>query len=121
MPDGVWLQVGNLKLGAGQVLALAGAAAFLLIVLRLSALYWRRRLTQWADSQRLELVSFRGARFWEGPSAWRRSRNQHLFYVVTRDQEGRERSCWIMFGTYWGFTWGEPLTQVSWNDDPDVT
>src|SRR5260370_20014369 len=35
------------------------------------------------------------ARFYEGPSAWTRSRNQHLFRVVTRDRNGLGRSCWI--------------------------
>ena len=117
MPDGVWFQVGNLKIGALQVLVMAGVAAFLLVAVKLSNMYWRRRLTRWAESRRLQLVHFRGARFYEGPSAWMRSRNQHLFRVVTRDREGRERSCWIMFGTFWGFTWGEPLTKVTWDDD----
>ena len=46
-----------------------------------------------------------------------RSRNQHLFKLVTRDQNGLERSCWIMFGTFWGFTLGEPVTEVQWTDD----
>jgi hypothetical protein len=116
MPDGVLFQFGNLKISVYQALAYAGVAVFLFIALKLSRMYWNRRLTKWAESQHLELVSFRGAKFFEGPSAWTRSRNQHLFRVVTRDREGRERSCWIMFGTFWGFTWGEPLSEVVWDD-----
>jgi len=87
------------------------------VVFLLSRIYWRRRLSRWAASQGLQLVRFRGARFFEGPSAWTRSRSQHLFKVVTRDRDGLERSCWIMFGTFWGFTWGEPITKVEWTDD----
>jgi hypothetical protein len=117
MPDGVWFQVGPLKIGPLQGLIFAWSAVFLVIALKLIRMYWNRRLTQWAASQRLQLVRFRGARFYEGPSAWLRSRNQHLFRVVTRDGNGLERSCWIMFGTYWGFTWGEPLSKVVWDND----
>ena len=120
MPDGVWFQIGNTKIGVLQALMVVGFAVFLLIAVKLGNMYWKRRLTQWAESQRLQLVRFRTAWFYEGPSAWMRSRNQHLFRVITRDREGRERSCWIMFGTWWGFTWGEPLTQVTWDDEPEL-
>jgi len=24
-----------------------------------------------------------------------------------------------MFGTFWGFTWGEPITKVEWSDADD--
>ena len=116
MPDGVLFQFGNLKISVHQAMACAGVAVLLLVALKLSRMYWNRRLMRWAESQRLQLVSFRGAWFFEGPSAWTRSRNQHLFRVVARDREGRERSGWIMFGTFWGFTWGEPLREVIWDD-----
>jgi len=111
------LRFGNLKISVEPVWLYAGFAVFLLLLLKLSRAYWNRKLTAWAESQQLKLVSFRGARFWEGPSAWTRSRNQHVFRVLTQDREGRERSCWIMFGTYWGFTWGEPLSKVVWDDE----
>jgi hypothetical protein len=120
MPDGVLFQVGTLKIGLPQAVVLASGAVFLLVALKLSKMYWRRRLTQWAESQRLQLVHFRGAWFYEGPHAWTRGRNQHLFRVLARDHEGRERSCWILFGTWWGFTWGEPLTEVTWDDEPEL-
>ena len=60
-------------------------------------------------------MSFRGAWFFEGPSAWTRSRNQHVFRVVTKDRDGLTRYCWIMFGTFWG----EPLTKVEWSNVDD--
>jgi hypothetical protein len=110
-------QLGNIRITPQQALLYLGMLVFLLLVFKLSRVYWKRRLTQWAGSQGMQLVSFRGARFYEGPSAWTRSRNQHLFRVVARDKDGLERSCWIMFGTFWGFTWGEPITQVEWTDD----
>ena len=117
MPDRIWFQIGNLKIGPLQLLIFAWGFVFLVIVLKLSRMYWTRKLTKWAESERLQLVRFRGAWFYEGPSAWRRSKNQHVFRVVTRDRDGLERTCWIMFGTYWGFSWGEPLTKVEWIDD----
>jgi len=37
--------------------------------------------------------------------------------IVARN--GLTRYCWIMFGTFWGFTWGEPVTKVEWSDADD--
>jgi hypothetical protein len=119
MPNRISFLAGNPTLGPRQILLYAGLLVFLVVAWKLSRLYWNRRLKQWAESQQLQLVRFRGARFYEGPSAWTRSRNQHLFLVVTRDRNGLERSCWIMFGTFWGFTWGEPITKVEWTDTND--
>jgi len=85
--------------------AMVGA---MILALILAQMYWKRRLRKWAESQHLELVSFRGAWFFEGPSAWVRSRNQHVFRVVTKDRNGLTRYCWVMFGTFWCFTWASP-------------
>ncbi len=117
MGEEVWFQLGNLKIGPLQAVIFAWALVILIVILKLSRMYWSRRLRQWAEGQHLELVSFRRGRFYEGPSAWRRSRNQSLFRVITRDGSGLERTCWMLFGTYWGFTWNQPLTQVTWIDD----
>jgi hypothetical protein len=46
-----------------------------------------------------------------------RSRNQHLFRVVTKDRHGLTRYCWIMFGTFWGFT--DPITEVQFDNADD--
>lgn len=96
---------------------LIGLALFFFALLKIRRAYWSRRITQWAENQHLKLVRFRRGRFYEGPSAWMRSRNQHVFRVATQNVEGRERSCWIVFGTYWGFTWGSPLSKVVWDDE----
>jgi hypothetical protein len=111
------LQFGNIRITSQQALLYANMLVLLVLVYLLSRVYWNWKLKRWAESQGLQLVSFRGGWFYEGPSAWTRSRNQHVFRVVTRDKDGLERSCWIMFGTFWGFTWGEPITKVEWTDD----
>jgi len=116
MLDGLTFQFGDTQIGPQQ--ALTGISlALLLVVLLFGRFYWRWKLRNWAEGQGLQLVSYRWARFYEGPSAWVRSRNQHLFKAVTRDRNGLDRSCWIMFGTFWGFTLGEPVTEVQWTDD----
>jgi len=116
MPDRVLFEFGTLKIDVLHTLEYAGLVGLPVVLLALSRLYWKRRLTRWAEIQQVQIVHFRGARFYEGPSAWTRSTNQHLFRVVARDRQGRDRSCWIMFGTPWGFTWGEPLSEVIWDD-----
>lgn len=119
MPEGTLFQFGNLKFDSRLLSIYAAVAAVMILALVLAQMYWKRRLTRWAESQHLQLVSFRGAWFFEGPSAWARSRNQHVFRVVTKDRDGLTRYCWIMFGTFWGFTWGEPITKVEWSDADD--
>jgi hypothetical protein len=116
MPQGVLFQIGKTPFDVNLLLIYLGGAIFFCVVLKLSGLYWKRRLTQWAESQRLELLSYKRAWFFQGPSAWGRSRNQHVFRVVTKDRDGLTRYCWITFGTFWGFTWGEPLSAVEWDD-----
>lgn len=89
------------------------------LLLWLSHIYWRRKLTHWAESQGMRLIRFRGARFFEGPSKFIRSENQHLFRVIVEDHSGISHSAWVTFGSYWGFPWGIPLTDVEWDDEAD--
>jgi hypothetical protein len=96
-----------------------GMVTVLCLAIWLSRIYWRRKLTKWAESQGMKLVSFRGAWFYEGPSKFLRSRNQHAFRVIVEDHLGITHSAWVMFGTFWGFTWGMPLTDVQWDNDTD--
>jgi hypothetical protein len=116
MLDALMLRTGGTPLGPQAALMGIGALVVLLSVL-VARWYWRWKLRTWGEGQGLQLVRFRWARFYEGPSAWMRSRNQHLFKAVMRDRQGLDRSCWIMFGTFWGFTWGEPVTHVEWTND----
>jgi hypothetical protein len=116
MPDTLTFQFGDTQIGPREIM-IGVSLLVLLLALFLGQRYWRWKLRKWAEGEGVQLVSFRWARFYEGPSAWMRSRNQHLFKAVVRDRDGQERSCWIMFGTFWGFTWGEPVTHVEWTDD----
>jgi len=103
-----------------RILVYAAVAALIGFVLWLSRIYWRRKLSRWASDQGLKLVTFRGAWFYEGPSKFVRSRNQHVFRAVVEDRDGIQRSCWLLFGTFWGFTFGMPLTKVVWDDETDL-
>ena len=119
MPEGVLFQIGKINVGPTQLRMFAVSAVVFIVAWKLCNVYWKRRLTQWAESQNLQLVSFRYAWFYEGTSAWTRSRNQHLFRVITKDRNGLTGYCWITFGTFWGFTWGEPITDVQWDNADD--
>jgi hypothetical protein len=55
------------------VLFFGGIGLLCFIMLKLGHYYWSYRLNQWAVDQGLKLVDFRGAKFYEGPSAWIRS------------------------------------------------
>jgi len=91
------------------------------LTLKFGRYYWSYRLNQWAADQRLKLLDFRGAKFYEGPKAWVRSDSQHLFRVRVEDTQGKRRSAWVMFGTFWGFTLGLPVTRAIWDDSPEGT
>jgi hypothetical protein len=98
------------------ILIFAATALLVIALFELDNRYWKRRLTNWAESHHLQLVSFRGVSLWEGPTAFlNRSRNQRLFRVVIKDRNGLTRYCWIMFGTFWGFTSG-PVMRVEWDN-----
>jgi len=98
------------------VLFFAGIALVCFIMLRLGHSYWSYRLNRWAAGQALTVIDFRGAKFYEGPSAWLRSDSQYLFRVHVEDKQGKRRSGWVMFGTFWGFTIGSPVTKVIWDE-----
>jgi len=104
-PDCGWQS--NCLLAAGTIIVVA--------LLLLGRLYWRWRLSRWAREQGLTLVGFRGAAAFEGPARFMRSENQSLFRVEVKDRNGADRSAWVMFGTPWGFTLGEPITEVQWD------
>ncbi|HEY2845131.1 MAG TPA: hypothetical protein VGJ09_15825 [Bryobacteraceae bacterium] len=91
-----------------------------LLAVAFSKRYWRGRIQDWARGEGLKLVTWRGAWFFEGPSKFLRSRNQHVFRVEVQTVDGIRRTAWLQFGTYWGFNWGSPLTKVEWTDDDSI-
>jgi hypothetical protein len=82
---------------------IGGIALVVVLAVALGRKYWHRRLTAWAESEGFELVDFRGAHAFEGPSAWRRSENQDVLHVRLRRQRGdtEMRTAWVVFGSYW--------------------
>jgi len=96
------------------------SAVVLLFAFWLSNIYWRSKIRKWAQSENCRLITYRQAWFYEGPSKFMRSRNQHTFRVEVEDRHGLRRVAWLEFGTFWGFTWGEPLTGVRWVDDDAI-
>jgi hypothetical protein len=56
-----------------------------------------QRLNDWAKSEGVTLVSHRGARFYEGPGAWRRGEYQETLRLEVRDGKGRARLVWVTF------------------------
>ena len=89
------------------------AAVLLMLVIGRS--YWRRRVARWAAEGGLKLIEFDGARFYQGPRAFRRSDNQFVFHVVVEDASGHVRTGWLTFGSYWSF-WPAGDPEVRWNN-----
>jgi len=105
-----------MKNNLSYVLFFAGLGLLFLVLTMLGRYYWSYRLNRWAADQGCKLIEFRGAKFYEGPHAWIRSDSQHLFHVQVEDRTGRRSTAWVMFGTYWGFTLGVPVKEVTWED-----
>jgi hypothetical protein len=61
----------------------------------------RRRLTRWCAREGYELVSWRGAWFYEGPRAWFRTEDENAYYIEVRDRHGYIRTGYVVFGTWW--------------------
>ncbi len=99
------------------IFLILGLGLITFLLLRVSRYYWAYRLTKWATDQGLKLIEFRGAWFFEGPSAWIRSENQSAFHVLVEDARGKRRKAWVTFGSWWRFVLGEPLSDVRWEDE----
>jgi hypothetical protein len=56
------------------------------------------RLDDWAKSEAVTIISQRGVRFYEGPSAWVRTENQNVYRLEVRDRKGQVRLAWVTFG-----------------------
>jgi len=96
------------------VLFLAGLGAAVLLALGIGRTYWKRRVARWAAEHEMRLLEFRGARFFEGPRAVRRSDGQFTFEVVVEDASGQVRTGWLTFGSYWSF-WPTGDPEIRWD------
>jgi hypothetical protein len=60
----------------------------------------RSQVTRWCERQGYELVSSRGAWFYEGPRAWLRTEEEHAYHVEVRDRHGDTRTGYVVFGCW---------------------
>ena len=93
--------------------------AFLLVfaiaLYNLSGVLTRRRLTRWAESRGLRLVSFSTVPPWEGPRAWQRNRYMCDYRIVVETRSGTRREGWLLED--WPFLdLGRPSFEVRWDD-----
>ena len=98
-----------------RYLWLIGSFLLALALAALSPFYWNWRLRRWASAEGLTLIGYRTARSCEGPGGFWRSENERLFHADVTDARGNRRSAWVLFGSRWGLTPGEPLTRVHWD------
>jgi hypothetical protein len=99
----------------GVLLWLGGLVGAIVAATVFGRLYWDRRVARWAEEQGLELLEYRGARFNEGPRAFRRTDSQYAFRVTVRDGSGRVRHGWLTWGGYFSI-WPTGPGDVSWDD-----
>ena len=88
----------------------------MLLIMWIARIYWGGRLRAWAEEQGFRLVSFRGAKFKEGPQTWRDRRSERLFRVAIEDDMKAQRSGWLMYRGIWGVKAPEPPVKVLWDE-----
>lgn len=100
----------NLGYGVLLVLALIG------VTWGLISRPWHRKINKWAEERGFKLIKFKGAKFYEGPSAWLRDSDfREEFHITVEDQQGRIRNGWIVFESSWGLG-PYKYTKVIWDD-----
>lgn len=100
------------------VSSLVGVAAIILLAIVVGQRLARRKLTRWATAHGFHLVSFRGAPFWRGPRAWRRTENQEDYWVVVEDSGGQRRAGWVLYTSPWHGL-GRQTVEVRWDEQED--
>jgi hypothetical protein len=79
----------------------------LVMILAMIVLLWtgqigaKRRVTRWCEREGYQLVTWRGAWFYEGPRAWCRTEEEDAYRIEVRDRKGQTRSGYVVFGTWW--------------------
>jgi hypothetical protein len=74
----------------------------------------RNGLNAWATNEHLILLEVRYVWPFQGPDAWRRSRNQTQFRINVRNARGENLRGWVTLGTYWGFMDWYKVSTVTW-------
>ena len=71
----------------------------------------RRRGKQWCRRQGLQLLRWRDAKLFEGPSTWTIQHDR--FRIQVLDQEGRRRAGYLVFKHWWNTV---QRAQVLWDE-----
>jgi hypothetical protein len=71
----------------------------------------RRRVVRWCRRQRFELLRWRVAKLFEGPSSW--DPDERHYRIQIADTAGRRRAAYLTFGRPFVF---ERCTEVLWDD-----
>ena len=77
----------------------------------LSGRLTRRRVRLWCRRQGLQLLRWRDAKLFEGPSTW--TDDQDRFRIQVLDQEGRQRAGFLVFKRWWSRA---QRAQVLWDE-----
>jgi hypothetical protein len=75
----------------------------------------RRRVPQWCRRQGLQLLRWRVAKLFEGPSTW--TAHQDRYRIQVLDEEGYRRGGYLVFRSWWS---PAQRAQILW-DEPSGT
>ena len=94
-----------------------GAVVVALVVLLWVGDRWARwRINRWCDADGYQLVTWRGARFYEGPRKWRRTDGEDAYYVEVTERSGQPRSGFLAFDSRWWPFRAKRIT-MHWDED----
>lgn len=94
-----------------------GAVVVALVVLLWVGDRWSRwRINRWCDADGYQLVTWRGARFYEGPRKWRRTDGEDAYYVEVTERSGQPRSGFLAFDSRWWPFRAKRIT-MHWDED----
>lgn len=80
---------------------IAVAVAAVVVAIITGRIWAERQLRRWCDANQYQLLAWRGAKFYEGPTAWLTSESQNAYRIQVLDRQGRTRKGYVVFGSYW--------------------
>ena len=96
------------------VAAIVGFAGWLWLYI------WRARavLRAWAGEGGFQILRFQRTNITgRGPFGWwTNGPHQAIYHIRVRDREGRERSCWVRCGSFFGGMLFSNKTEVKWDE-----
>ncbi|MEI8304364.1 MAG: hypothetical protein WCG13_13830 [Burkholderiales bacterium] len=98
------------------LLFITGIAVTAYLMLTWGKVYWKKRLTLWAQQRGYKLIEYRAAASFEGPGGVLRTENQTAFRVKVRDSDGKTRTGWLVYGRNWNpFSPADELVEEKWD------